>query len=102
MNILRISIERPVFVTMIALFLATLGILALRSLPLDLYPNISYPILAVRTDLPGAAPEEIEQLITKRIEDKLSSARIRYWSRHTLPRSTGQSKTLKHAKLPAR
>jgi HAE1 family hydrophobic/amphiphilic exporter-1 len=73
MNILRISIERPVFVTMIALFLATLGILALRSLPLDLYPNISYPILAVRTDLPGAAPEEIEQLITKRIEDNLST-----------------------------
>ncbi len=73
MNILRISIDRPIFITMVALFLATVGILALNKLPLDLYPNVSYPVLAVRTDLAGAAPEEIEQLITKRIEDNLST-----------------------------
>lgn len=73
MNILRVSIERPIFITMVAAFLATLGVLALKQLPLDLYPNVSYPVLAVRSDLAGAAPEEIEQLITKRIEDNLST-----------------------------
>jgi HAE1 family hydrophobic/amphiphilic exporter-1 len=73
MNILRVSIERPIFITMVALFLATMGILALKRLPLDLYPNISYPVLAVRADLAGAAPEEMEQLVTKRIEDTLST-----------------------------
>lgn len=73
MNILRLAIERPVFITMIALFLAALGVLSFRQLPLELYPSVSYPMLGVRTSLPGAAPEEVEQQVTKKVEDALST-----------------------------
>ena len=73
MNLVSLSIKRPIFITMIAVFLMVVGILALQKLPVDLYPNISYPVLAVRADLKGAAPQEMEQLVTKKIEDALST-----------------------------
>lgn len=70
---IRLSIERPIFISMITIFMIVLGGLAIRRLPVDLYPNVSYPVLAVRANLSGAAPEEIEQLVTKRIEDEVST-----------------------------
>lgn len=73
MDIIRLALRRPIFVTMITVFLIALGVLSLRRLPVDLYPEFSYPVLVVRTSLPGAAPEEVEQLITKRLEDTLST-----------------------------
>lgn len=59
--------------TMVTVFLIVVGILALKGLKVDLYPNVSYPVLVVRSSLSGAAPEEIEQLITRKIEDSLST-----------------------------
>lgn len=50
-----------------------LGFIALVRLPVDLYPSVSYPVLMVQADLPGAAPEEVEQLVTKKMEDALST-----------------------------
>lgn len=73
MDLIGLSIRRPVLVTMATAFLLALGLLALRSLPVDLYPDVSYPVLVVRANLSGAAPEEMEQLITKRLEDVLST-----------------------------
>ena len=73
MNLINIAIKRPIFISMLTLFLVAIGILALRDLPVDLYPDINYPVLAVRTNFPGAAPEEVEELITKRLEDTLST-----------------------------
>jgi HAE1 family hydrophobic/amphiphilic exporter-1 len=73
MNLIRLAIARPIFVTMIMLFLVVLGTLALFKLPVDLYPSVAYPVMAVRADLPGAAPEEVEQLVTKRMEEALST-----------------------------
>jgi HAE1 family hydrophobic/amphiphilic exporter-1 len=73
MNIPRLAIERPIFITMVTVFLLVLGLIGLNRLPLDLYPSLTYPVLAVRTDLKGAAPEEIEQLISRPIEDALST-----------------------------
>lgn len=73
MNLIRLSIQRPIFITMLTLFFVVLGSLALRRLPVDLYPEVSYPVLSVRANLSGAAPEEIEQLLTKPLEDTLSS-----------------------------
>ncbi len=73
MDIIRLSIKRPIFILMITLFMIVVGGLALRQLPVDLYPDVSYPVLAVRAHLPGAAPEEVEQIVTRRLEDALSS-----------------------------
>lgn len=73
MDIIRLSIKRPIFILMITLFMIVVGGLALRQLPVDLYPDVSYPVLAVRASLPGAAPEEVEQIVSRRLEDALSS-----------------------------
>jgi len=72
-NIIRLSIDRPIFITMVTAFFIALGLVAMKYLPIDLYPDVSYPVLVVRADLSGAAPEEIEQLITKPMEDALST-----------------------------
>lgn len=73
MNLIRLSIQRPIFIFMLTLFFVVVGGLALRTLPVDLYPEVSYPVLSVRATLPGASPEEMEQLVTKPLEDALSS-----------------------------
>lgn len=73
MDLIKLSIQRPIFITMVTTFLVAVGVLALRALPVDLYPDVTYPVLAVRATLPGAAPEEVEQLVTKRLEDALST-----------------------------
>lgn len=73
MNLPRISIQRPIFITMVTVFLLVLGLLGFSKLSLDLYPSLTYPVLAVRTELKGAAPEEIEQLVSRPIEDAVST-----------------------------
>jgi HAE1 family hydrophobic/amphiphilic exporter-1 len=73
MNLIDLSIKRPLFVTMITLFLVVVGLLALRKLPIDLYPDVSPPVLTVRVGFPGASPEEVEELVVKRLEDVLST-----------------------------
>lgn len=73
MQIIQLAIKRPKFITMVTTLFIVLGILALRKLPVDLYPSVSYPVLVARAQLPGAAPEEMEQLITKKMEDSLST-----------------------------
>ncbi|NBX16209.1 MAG: efflux RND transporter permease subunit [Proteobacteria bacterium] len=73
MNLPQISIQRPIFITMVTTFLLVLGLLGFNRLSLDLYPSLTYPVLSVRTDFKGAAPEEIEQLLSRPIEDALST-----------------------------
>jgi len=73
MNIANLSIKRPIFITSIVVLLITLGIIAYSRLGVDLFPDVTEPGLMITTLYPGAAPEEIETLITKPIEDEMSS-----------------------------
>jgi HAE1 family hydrophobic/amphiphilic exporter-1 len=73
MNISRFTVHRPVFTTMVTLVVVLLGLVALLRLPVDLMPDISYPTLSVSTSYENASPEEIEELITKPIEEALSA-----------------------------
>ena len=52
--------------------LVIFGLISFKRLPINLLPNISYPTLTVRSEYPGAAPSEIENLISKPIEDAVS------------------------------
>ena len=52
--------------------LVIFGLLSYKRLPINLLPDISYPTLTVRAEYPGAAPSEIENLISKPIEDAVS------------------------------
>ncbi len=69
----EISIKRPVFTVMVTVALMTLGLLAARNIGVDLFPDISFPVVTVVTPYPGAGPEEVEQLVTKAIEEQVSS-----------------------------
>ncbi len=72
MNLISISIKRPVATIMICVGVVLLGVISLKNLSIDLLPNLSYPKLSVITEYSGASPEEIEKLITEPVEASFS------------------------------
>ena len=71
MNLIRLSIERPVAILAAVLMVVMFGILALVQIPIQLTPDVRKPVISLRTIWPGAAPAEIEREITNRQEDVL-------------------------------
>ncbi|MCA9001332.1 MAG: efflux RND transporter permease subunit [Planctomycetes bacterium] len=65
--------KRPVAVTCVFLAVALFGLVSLDRLPMDLLPEISYPTLTVRTQYPGAAPEDVEDRVSVRVSEALST-----------------------------
>ncbi|ODS31393.1 MAG: acriflavin resistance protein [Candidatus Scalindua rubra] len=72
MKIVEFSTRRRVTVVMLMATLVIFGLISFKRLPINLLPDISYPTLTVRTEYPGAAPSEIENLISEPIEDAVS------------------------------
>jgi HAE1 family hydrophobic/amphiphilic exporter-1 len=68
-----ISIERPLGITMVILALVVLGLFALPRLAVDLYPEMELPIAAIITSYEGAAPAEVEKMVTKPIESAVAT-----------------------------
>lgn len=73
MNLASLSIKRPVFITCIVVVILVVGLLSLSKLPVDLFPNVTFPIVTVTTTYPGAGPEEVETLVSKIYEEELSN-----------------------------
>lgn len=73
MNLANLSIKRPVFITCIVTVILVVGWLSLKKLPVDLFPNVTFPIVTVTTVYPGAGPEEVETLVSKVYEEELSN-----------------------------
>jgi hydrophobe/amphiphile efflux-1 (HAE1) family protein len=73
MNLSEIAIKRPVFTVMVTVALMVLGIMGLARLGTDLFPDVSFPVVAVNVPYPGASPREVEQLVTKPVEDAVVS-----------------------------
>ncbi|MEO8160973.1 MAG: efflux RND transporter permease subunit, partial [Arenimonas sp.] len=69
MSIVEFATRRRVTVAMITLTFVLFGLIALRGLKVNLLPDLSYPTLTVRTEYTGAAPAEIETLITEPVEE---------------------------------
>ncbi|MFP5357024.1 MAG: efflux RND transporter permease subunit [Gammaproteobacteria bacterium] len=69
MDLIALCTRRPVAVTMFTLGVLLFGMVSLSRLPVTLLPDLSYPTLTVRTGLPGAAPTEVETLLSKPIEE---------------------------------
>ena len=57
---------------MMVLAVFTFGYISLGKLPVNLLPEISYPTLTVRTEYPGAGPEDVEERVSERIHEALS------------------------------
>ena len=73
MNLSRTAVHRPVFTVMVILIVIILGGISLIRLPIDLMPDITYPTLTVQTLYENASPEEIEELVTRPIEEAMSA-----------------------------
>jgi hydrophobe/amphiphile efflux-1 (HAE1) family protein len=68
-----VAINRPVFTVMVTVALMVLGAMGLSRLGTDLFPDVSFPVVVVNIPYPGASPREVEQLVTKPIEDAVVS-----------------------------
>ena len=73
MSIPRLAIQRPVTMFMISAVITLLGFISLTRLPVDLMPEFEQPTLTVRTSYPGVGPLEIEELITRPMEQAVSA-----------------------------
>jgi hydrophobic/amphiphilic exporter-1 (mainly G- bacteria), HAE1 family len=85
MNISEIAIKRPVFTVMVTTALLVLGLMGLGRLGTDLFPDVSFPAVVVTVPYPGASPGEVENQVSKPIEDVVVSLngidRVRSFSR---------------------
>ena len=73
MNITKISIQRSTIVAVVFAVLTILGVGSYLSLNYELLPKFSPPVLTITTLYPGASPYEVENSVTKEIEDAISS-----------------------------
>lgn len=69
MKLIEVATRRRVAISMFAVTLVLFGLIALKDLSVNLLPDLSYPTLTVRTEYRGAAPEEIETLLTRPVEE---------------------------------
>jgi HAE1 family hydrophobic/amphiphilic exporter-1 len=88
-NIVEMATRRRVTVGMVTLTFVLFGLIALTGLKVNLLPDLTYPTLTVRTEYEGAAPMEIENLISQPVEE--ASAWSRTCARCIRLSRTGQS-----------
>ena len=72
MSLTKTSVNRPIATSMVFLIIIVLGVMSFRYLPVDLLPPIEYPQLTVSTDYPNVGPEEMEKIITQRVENAIA------------------------------
>ena len=73
MSIPRLAIHRPVTMFMLSGVIILLGGMSLVRLPVDLMPDVEFPSITIRVGYPGVGPLEIEELITRPIEQTVSA-----------------------------
>jgi HAE1 family hydrophobic/amphiphilic exporter-1 len=71
MKIIDLSVRRRVTIAMFTVGILLFGLVSLSRLKMNLLPELSYPTLTIRTEYEGAAPAEVENLITKPVEEAL-------------------------------
>jgi HAE1 family hydrophobic/amphiphilic exporter-1 len=73
MSLADLSVKRPIFIVCLVIVMLAVGYRALTTLGVDQFPNVTFPVVTVTTTYAGAAPDEIATLISKPIEDEVSS-----------------------------
>ncbi len=72
MNLIRLSIERPIAVIAAVLMVVLFGLVALGTIPIQLAPDVNRPVITVETSWFGAAPAEVEREIVNRQEEQMA------------------------------
>lgn len=67
------SVKRPIFILMVVCIVVVLGLVSLSRLPIDLFPALNLPYAAVITTYSGAGPKEVENLVSRPLEEILGS-----------------------------
>jgi HAE1 family hydrophobic/amphiphilic exporter-1 len=75
MKLVEVATRRRVAISMAAVTLVLFGLIALKDLKVNLLPDLSYPTITVRSEYRGAAPEEIETLLTRPVEEAVGVVR---------------------------
>jgi hydrophobic/amphiphilic exporter-1 (mainly G- bacteria), HAE1 family len=73
MPLAKLAIKQPVFITMVLLAVTLVGVLSYFSMGVELYPDMSNPMVMVGVSFPGASPKDVETQITKPLEQSLST-----------------------------
>lgn len=73
MRISDLSIRRPVLTAVVFIFIIIMGLVSLTRLGLDLYPDLNFPVAAVVVNYEGVSPREIENLITRPVEQAMGT-----------------------------
>jgi hydrophobic/amphiphilic exporter-1 (mainly G- bacteria), HAE1 family len=74
-GLIALAVRRRVTVVMTALAVAAFGVVGYQRLPIELFPDISYPSITVQTDFPDTAPQEVENLVTRPVEEAVGVLR---------------------------
>ena len=69
----RVSISNPVFATMMMAALLVLGAFSYSRLPVEQFPDVTFPVVVVQTEYPGASPENVEEEVTRRVEESVNT-----------------------------
>jgi HAE1 family hydrophobic/amphiphilic exporter-1 len=67
------ALRRPVTTVMLFTALVVIGLISARLLPIEQFPDVSWPGMGISIPYPGSTPEEVEQLITRPVEEALST-----------------------------
>lgn len=73
MSLASAAVKRPITTTMAVLIVVLLGTVALLQLPIDLLPEVTHPTLTVRTNYPNVGPQEVEDLVTRPMEEAVAA-----------------------------
>ncbi|MEZ0391014.1 MAG: efflux RND transporter permease subunit [Pseudobdellovibrionaceae bacterium] len=73
MNLPSLAIKRPIFITCIVALMLILGVISMKRMSVDLFPDVTFPTISVQTLYPGASPQDLEKLVAKPIEDEMGS-----------------------------
>ncbi len=73
MTLPRFAVERPVLTVMVTLIVMILGGISFLRVPIDLMPDVSYPTLSMSVSYGNASPEEMEELVTRPLEEAVSA-----------------------------
>jgi len=72
---IALAVRRRVTVVMASLAVVAFGLVGYNRLPLELFPDIAYPSITVQTDFPDTAPQEVENLVTRPVEESVGVLR---------------------------
>lgn len=73
MILTRISVNNPVFATMMMAALLVMGLFAYQRLGVDQFPEVDFPVVVIQTTYPGASPEAVESEVTRKVEEAVNT-----------------------------